>query len=75
RGIPPEEIPRLFDKYYRVSSAAGGARGSGLGLAICQGIVHAHGGRLGVESTPGKGSCFAFTIPSSEHLPPAAGEP
>ena len=75
RGIPPEEIPRLFDKYYRVSSRAGGTRGSGLGLAICDGIIDAHGGRLGVKSTPGKGSCFFFTIPPPEHQPPPASQP
>ena len=63
-GIPADDIPRLFSKFYRVRSPAPTAsRGSGLGLAICKGIVDAHGGRIWVESAPGQGSRFAFTIP------------
>jgi len=63
-GIPADDIPRLFSKFFRVRSPASAvSRGSGLGLAICKGIVDAHGGRIWVESTPGQGSRFAFTIP------------
>jgi signal transduction histidine kinase len=63
-GIPADDIPRLFSKFYRVRSPASTApHGSGLGLAICKGIVDAHGGRIWVESTPGQGSRFSFTIP------------
>jgi len=65
RGIPPDDIPHLFDKFYRIrAEAAPGARGSGLGLAICKGIVEAHGGRIWVESAPGQGSHFLFTMPT-----------
>jgi len=62
-GVPADDIPHLFDRFYRSSSGAARARGSGLGLAICKGIVEAHGGRIGVESIPGRGSRFFFTLP------------
>ncbi len=55
-GISPEELPRVFDRFYRVRAA--GPRGSGLGLAIVAAIVSAHNGRYGVESSPGDGSTF-----------------
>jgi len=56
RGIPASELPRVFDRFYRV--AGGGAKGSGLGLAVVAAIVSAHNGRYGVESEPGQGSVF-----------------
>ncbi|HUT32304.1 MAG TPA: PAS domain-containing sensor histidine kinase [Planctomycetota bacterium] len=62
-GIPPDDVPHLFDRFYRTSSGAARAKGSGLGLAICKGIIEGHGGRVGVESTPGMGSRFFFTLP------------
>ena len=63
-GIAADEIPRLFDKFYRARAPAGSrVRGCGLGLAICKGIVEAHGGRMWVESAPGQGSRFCFTLP------------
>jgi len=62
-GIPPDDIPHLFDRFYRSSTGSAFAKGSGLGLAICKGIVEAHGGSLAVQSTPDKGSRFSFTIP------------
>ncbi len=58
-GIPEEHIPYIFDAFYRVSREAGG---SGLGLAITRTIVEAHGGKIWVESTPGVGSTFYFTL-------------
>jgi two-component system, OmpR family, sensor histidine kinase KdpD len=66
-GIPPEHQLRLFDKFYRAPSAQA-ASGSGIGLAISKGLVEAHGGRIGVESEPGSGTTFRFTLP----LPPSA---
>lgn len=62
-GIAPEELPQLFDRFYRVARTRG-LEGSGLGLYVCQGIVAAHGGRIWAESDgPGHGSTFSFTLP------------
>lgn len=59
-GIPEEHIPFIFDAFYRVSRETGG---SGLGLAIAKTIVEAHKGKIWVESTPGVGTTFYFTLP------------
>lgn len=62
-GIAEEDLPKLFRRFSQLPS--GGAKGgTGLGLAISKAIVEAHGGRIGVESTPGKGSTFWFTLPA-----------
>ncbi len=60
-GISPEHVPRLFDRFWQATR--NDRRGIGLGLSIVQGIIADHGGRLWVESTPGKGSVFRFTLP------------
>ncbi len=60
-GIPEHELPRLFDRFW--TTKAGNPHGAGLGLAIAKGIVDAHNGSFGVESRPGEGSTFSFTIP------------
>lgn len=63
-GIPPEELPRLFEKFYRAKGSAKRAvGGTGLGLYISKRIIEAHGGKIGVESDLGKGSTFFFTLP------------
>jgi two-component system sensor histidine kinase KdpD len=63
-GIPEVEQERIFEPFYRGENAARRSiRGTGLGLAICRGIVEAHGGRIWVESSAGKGSTFFFTLP------------
>ena len=62
-GIPPHDIEKVFDKFYWSESAPVEARGAGLGLAIAKNLVELHGGMIRVESTPGEGSRFAFTIP------------
>ncbi|WP_437325854.1 PAS domain S-box protein [Sorangium sp. So ce381] len=65
KGIAPDELPRLFTRYYRTREAkAGGAAGLGLGLYIVRGLVEAHGGRIWAESAPGK-TTFQFTLPLS----------
>ena len=63
-GIPPEQLPRIFDKFYQADNQdAARADGSGLGLAIAKQIVDAHGGSIECESTPGVGTTFAITLP------------
>ena len=63
-GIPPEEHEKIFQHFYRLDrDIRTHTQGSGLGLAICQGIVHAHGGRIWVEDRPGGGSIFRIALP------------
>jgi NtrC-family two-component system sensor histidine kinase KinB len=61
-GIPPEYQSRIFDKLVQIKGREPG--GSGLGLAICKEILRAHGGAIWVESRPGEGSAFTFTLPA-----------
>ena len=62
-GIPPEQIERIWDRYYRIKDYhKRGQIGSGLGLSIVRGILELHGGRYGVSSTPGEGSTFWFEL-------------
>jgi signal transduction histidine kinase len=65
-GIPPELRERIFDRFFRIEPHDG-RPGTGLGLAICRGIVEAHGGRIWVESGPGQGSVFVFTLPIAQN--------
>jgi two-component system, OmpR family, sensor histidine kinase KdpD len=63
-GISPEEIDRVFDKFYRGAGLSVRRKpGTGMGLAIARGMVIAHGGRIWVESTPGRGATFCFALP------------
>jgi signal transduction histidine kinase len=63
-GIPKEEHENIFDKFHQVNEAARGkSEGTGLGLTITKALVEKHGGRIWLESEPGKGSRFVFTIP------------
>ncbi|WP_295434923.1 CHASE domain-containing protein [uncultured Thiodictyon sp.] len=61
-GIAPDELPRLFEPFTQTSSGRTVPGGTGLGLALSAQYVRLMGGELGVASTPGRGSCFAFTI-------------
>jgi len=62
RGIPAERLPDLFDEFAQVGSGDS-RQGSGLGLSICKKIIDSHQGRIWVESAPGVGSRFVFTLP------------
>jgi signal transduction histidine kinase len=61
-GIPPEELPRIWDRLYRGDKSRS-TRGLGLGLSLVRAIVQAHGGDVRVESAPGEGSTFVLRLP------------
>jgi two-component system, OmpR family, phosphate regulon sensor histidine kinase PhoR len=62
-GIPAKDLPRIFERFYRVDEGRSRDQGgTGLGLAIAKHIVQLHGGELTVTSVPGKGSTFSFTL-------------
>jgi two-component system phosphate regulon sensor histidine kinase PhoR len=74
-GIRPEDLPRIFERFYKVDQARSkidfigpGGGGSGLGLAIARHVVEAHGGRIKAESVVGQGSTFTFTLPVAVHV-------
>ncbi len=66
-GIAPEDLPHVFERFWRADPSRARADrfadSTGLGLSIAQSLVEAHGGRIWVESTPGKGTTFRFTLP------------
>jgi two-component system sensor histidine kinase KdpD len=68
-GIPPADLERVFDKFYRVlhgQPTAGHPAGSGLGLAVCKGVVEAHGGRIWAELRAGGGLIVSVVLPVDE---------
>ncbi|MEW6540646.1 MAG: ATP-binding protein [Bacillota bacterium] len=70
-GIPPEDLPHVWERFYRVEkSRARESGGTGLGLAIVRQIVEAQGGEVAVESSPGEGASFSFTLPAAENEGP-----
>jgi signal transduction histidine kinase len=63
-GIDPEDLPRIFERFYRADSSRSRATGgSGIGLSIVRAIIEAHGGSIHAASEPGKGSEFVITLP------------
>jgi len=74
-GIPPEALPYVFDKFFRVSGGdRATTKGTGLGLAVARGFVEAHGGTIIVQSPPpgqSQGTCFSFTLPMAIAAPSA----
>jgi two-component system, OmpR family, sensor histidine kinase KdpD len=65
-GIPPEDLDKVFDKFFRVQHHNNSAGGTGLGLAICKGIVEAHGGTISAENGKEGGAVMRFTLPMEE---------
>ncbi len=71
KGIPPEQLPYIFEKYYQAGSE-GRSVGAGLGLAIARQIVEAHGGRISAESAPDRGTTVEVVLPAQNGEAPAA---
>jgi len=68
-GIGPEDLPKIWERFYRVDNTnTRRIGGTGLGLSISRDLARLHGGRIWVESTPGKGSAFSFTLPIATEL-------
>lgn len=69
-SIAEEHLPNIFERFYRVDASRSRATGgSGPGLAIVKQMVEAHHGRIEVQSSPGLGSCFTFTLPLAANEP------
>lgn len=62
-GVAPEYHARVFERFFRVEPHSTGVAGAGLGLAICKRFVELHGGRIELDSRPGHGAAFRFTLP------------
>ncbi len=67
RGIREEDLPHIFEKFYRVDDPEQQIKGTGLGLSITKHIVEVHGGTISVQSVKGQGSTFSFTLPLPKH--------
>ena len=74
-GIDPQELEKIFDKFYRGRDAVRGKRGgAGLGLAICQTVIRLHGGRIWAENREGGGARFVFSLPNAKEPRPGEKE-
>lgn len=76
-GIPQDKLRKIFDPYFSTKSGPDetGKGGTGLGLAACRNIIDAHGGKIRVESTVGKGTCFTIKLPTSRGTVPVPKMP
>lgn len=68
-GIPPDELPHIFDKFYRIRLPAYRVDGIGLGLSICRGIIEAHGGEIQAQNRPGGGTIMTVSLPAPSDQP------
>jgi len=68
-GIPPDQQQRIFEAFVRLTQTGSATEGTGLGLAITARLVELHGGKLGIESQPGEGACFYFSLPLVAIIP------
>jgi signal transduction histidine kinase len=74
-GIPPDDLPRIFERFYRASNVGDQLRGTGLGLAGAQQIVEQHGGTIAVNSAPGAGTTFTVHLPLEQNGDDLTPEP
>ena len=74
QGIPPEERPRVFERFYRGTPAAAGAKVGGIGLSVALWVAETHGGSLTILDEPGWGAVFQVTLPCVDALTPARPE-
>jgi signal transduction histidine kinase len=68
-GIPPEDVPRVFERFHRGANVDPKVAGSGVGLASARRLVELHGGTIEVESVQGQGTAFTVRLPRELHLP------
>ena len=68
-GIAPEDLPHVFERFWRADPARARTGGTGLGLSVAQSLVNAQGGRIWAEGTPGKGASFRFRLPLAHPFP------
>ncbi|WP_167615679.1 ATP-binding protein [Maribellus sediminis] len=74
KGIPAEEIPHIFDRFYQVKDHKSQTSGTGLGLALTYELVELMNGKIKVDSTPGKGSVFSVNLPIKNSAPKASDD-
>jgi signal transduction histidine kinase/DNA-binding response OmpR family regulator len=74
-GIPPEQQQRIFEAFFRLAQTGNATEGTGLGLAITSRLVELHGSKLGIESQPGEGTSFYFSLPLIAITPEQPTEP